>query len=140
MGRGADHKKNAAKYIKSAQERIILRSAARAWAHGVPWGAAVNLSRRAITKAAKGQIKTLPPKCGQKLSKAKPKAKAVQNEFWLPCSYLVILPQRDLYCPWVNPYYGYQFRSFVKGEHGSKHSYLGGVRESRGLIMSNMLS
>lgn len=81
LGRGKESKKNAERYIRSSKQRIILRAAATAWASGVPWGTAVKLTTRAINKAASGKVKSLPPKCGWKMAKAKakPKAKAAQR-------------------------------------------------------------
>ena len=76
LGRGKDAKKHTANYLKSAQERITLRSAATAWAHGVPWGEAVDLSRKVIAKVAKAAPKSLPNRSEQKVAAAKAKAKA----------------------------------------------------------------
>lgn len=76
LGRGKDAKKHTTKYLKSAHERITLRSAATAWAHGVPWGEAVDLSRKVIAKVAKAAPKSLPSRCEHKVAAAKAKAKA----------------------------------------------------------------
>ena len=77
LGRGKDSKKNAASYIKSAKERLVLKSAATAWAEGVPWATAVSISTRAIETAANGGVRKLPSKCDAKRAKAKAKPKAL---------------------------------------------------------------
>lgn len=75
LGRGKKTKQNAAKYIQSVHERIVLKSAATAWAEGVPWGTAVSIAERAISAASAGGVRKLPKKCIAKQSKSKAKAK-----------------------------------------------------------------
>jgi hypothetical protein len=77
LGRGKDNKKNAINYISSAKERLVLKSAATAWAEGVPWATAVSISTRAIETAANGGVRKLPSKCAAKKAKAKAKPKAL---------------------------------------------------------------
>ena len=77
LGRGKDNKKHARHYIQSAKTRIVLRSAAIAWAEGVPWSTAVEISTKPIEAAAVAEVRKLPAKCALKAkAKSKPKAKA----------------------------------------------------------------
>lgn len=60
---GGNDRKNVALYIKNGRRALTLQSAATAWACGVPWAEALDISQRAIEKA-------------DPFAKAKAKAKA----------------------------------------------------------------
>ena len=61
-------------YVRSAREAIVLNTAAQAWARGVPWEEALQISKKAMSVAGKatgsGKGK------GRGKGKANPKAKA----------------------------------------------------------------
>ncbi|CAK9049255.1 unnamed protein product, partial [Durusdinium trenchii] len=61
--------KHAKHYVAAAKTNMVLKAAARAWAHGVPWAEAYNLCDEALKKAAdQMKFKAIP--------KGKAKAKA----------------------------------------------------------------
>lgn len=76
LGRGKDAKKHARAYIRNSRDLLVLRSAARAWAEGVPWATALDISERAIdAAAATAGVQKLPLKDALKRARAKAKAK-----------------------------------------------------------------
>ena len=58
---GQKVQKQIAQYVGCARQRIVLESAARAWAQGVPWADALNISQKAVKKAD-ATAKALPKK------------------------------------------------------------------------------
>ena len=71
MVRGKDDRKNSRLYLERAKNSIIFEAAAISWAHGVPWGEALQVATTAINKASGT------PKAAAKAAvKAKSKAKA----------------------------------------------------------------
>ena len=62
-------------YVRSARKAIIIDAAARAWAHGVPWEEALNITEKAMAAAGQG-AKGKGKGKGIGKAKAKPKAKA----------------------------------------------------------------
>ena len=61
-------------YVRSAREAIVLNTAAQAWARGVPWEEALQISQRAMSVA--GRTAGSGKGKGTGKGKAKPKAKA----------------------------------------------------------------
>ena len=68
LGRGPGEKKAAEEYLKGARARLTLQAAASAWAAGVPWAEALDISQNAIARASP-KPKPLPK------ANARPKAK-----------------------------------------------------------------
>ncbi|CAK9069137.1 unnamed protein product, partial [Durusdinium trenchii] len=52
LTRGKDTRKDAQAYVARARESITLKAAATAWAHGVPWGEALDIATRTLAKAS----------------------------------------------------------------------------------------
>ena len=78
---GAVPQRDVAIYVRNAKKSIVIETAARAWALGVPWAEALKLSEEAMHKAGSGM-----PRHQRENQKEKAKATAKQ---WLAESSLI---------------------------------------------------
>lgn len=65
---GAVPQRDVAIYVRNAKKSIVIETASRAWALGVPWAEALQLSEEAMQKAGSGM-----PKASKGKSKGKGK-------------------------------------------------------------------